>query len=591
MAFKKARPLRFDRSRSVKKQSAPKAPPAEDVEEQSVSPDTPQRAELKLPEEHPIMELWELHGKRTSKPLLRIELPSALAATVADVTASVSTDGGSDGDVSATAASVTAAASATADAVKPELYRVGSYAASAAAKRLKLFRPPSGGTPDLDAQVIVALSSRRMAAWFFVFPPSGQGAELSRGMLENALVESDVTFGVDEALLDRLPSERDRYFHLWLAAKGEPPVNGQDGYVIDLFSRDTLVPLVEDGRGSVDYTEEGHFQSAQKGDVICELAPPTACQDGRTVENKVCYASAGQAAHLPRGRNTEISEDGTALLASCDGHVEYNGSFQVKPVMEITGSVDVSTGDVSCHGDLHIRGDVCSGFTVRATGNITVDGVVEASVVEAGGDLVVRKGVQGNNQAILRAQRNIYARYLESSTVLARENLDAECIINCEVYSDGFVTAKSGRGTIIGGTVRASKGVNAHIVGARAEQQTSVMLGGRPFEDFERDGLLHRIEELERELKKISRQSDGAAAESRTARMRMQLSGSKLRLQQYEKSLQPPDGEEPTQARLKGGIIYPGTEVAIGNASMRFRDEAIRCSASWRDGEIALATF
>ena len=66
-------------------------------------------------------------------------------------------------------------------------------------------------------------------------------------------------------------------------------------------------------------------------------------------------------------------------------------------MLDIPGNVDFSTGSINFLGDINIKGDVLSGFTVRAMGNIHVDGVIEAgSAVEAGGDLVVVKGILGD---------------------------------------------------------------------------------------------------------------------------------------------------------------------------------------------------
>ena len=61
----------------------------------------------------------------------------------------------------------------------------------------------------------------------------------------------------------------------------------------------------------------------------------------------------GIAATVPKGRNTVLSEDGTVLLAARTGRVEFNGrGFQVKPVLEIGGNVDYSTGNINLLSEL-----------------------------------------------------------------------------------------------------------------------------------------------------------------------------------------------------------------------------------------------
>ncbi len=522
--------------------------------------------ELTLPVEHPFTQLWAQSGF-LRPPRLRLDLPPAAAGEPPLLSPAE---------------------------LPEELARLELLVRRSAERRLKRIETEtvaSNIAPALDAEVHLFLTAYQLAAWALVYPPSGGGAGVSAEMLHRALALSGVCYGVDEAALVRLPQQQDRYFNLFLLARGDPPLHGRDGYVNDMFSRSPPRPLVEDASGQVDFSALELFQNAKKGDVICEIIPPAPCRDGRTVRDEVCYARAGVAAHIPRGRNTELNEDGTALIATREGHVEFSGrSFQVKPVMDIDGNVDAFTGNISCLGDIHIHGDVCSGFSVRATGNITVDGVIESSVVEAGSDLVVRKGVQGNGLAVLRAHRSIYARYIESCSIYARENVEAENIINCDVFSDGTVKARSGRGTILGGQIRAANLVTANIVGARSEMTTGIFLGGRPYEAFERETLELEIKELEAGLEKAG-PGDDPARRQQLSKMRLQISANKMKLQQFEKTLERAGAEPlPAQAQgyLRAGIVYPGVEITIGAQSVKTSREVPMCTASLVNGLIVL---
>lgn len=544
--------------------------------EPEAPPEKPSAQELLLTNTHPLQMLWELYATHTQQPpplpVLRMEAPSAPAEETAKETAAPSIFG---------------------EDVEKELARLDKAITGTAERRLGKLHAVGNEPPVIDAEVQVFLTSQRMSAWLLVYPPFGGGAELDRDMLAKALEAASVRYGVDKEFLDTLPGLPEQYFHLYLAACGTLPVHGQDGYVIDSYSRQYVQALTEDESGRVDFTSLELFQNTKKGDVICQIFPPTACKDGRTVTDQVSYARTGRPATVPKGRNTELSEDGSCLIASCEGHVEFNGrSFQVKPVLEIGGNVDFSTGNLNSLGDIHIHGDVCSGFTVRATGNITVDGVIEASIVEAGGDLVVRKGVQGNNQAVLRAHRSVFAKYLESSRVHARENLETECLINCNVYSDGRVTVRSGRGTIIGGRIRAAREVSANIVGARSELPTAVILGGKPCEDFERESLIKELCEMEENLNRLSRQPDSPNKQRQMSKMRLQISANKMKLQQLDKELEKERREilpNRENGRLICGTVYPGAEITIGMASLKVAHETVGCTAVLVGGEVILS--
>ncbi len=223
-------------------------------------------------------------------------------------------------------------------------------------------------------------------------------------------------------------------------------------------------------------------------------------------------------------------------MSTITGHVEFSGrTFQVKPVLDIPGNVDFSVGNINFLGDVCIHGDICSGFTVRAMGNITVQGVVEACTVEAGRDLVVARGVQGDNQAVIRAQRSVFAKYLENSCVYAKMDLESECIINCDVYCGGGVTVRSGHSKIIGGKIHAAHEVKAGVVGSRVGNRTDIVLGGQPCEEFDFDLLTKEVQELERTLERIDRQPDSPSKISRMAKLRMQLTLNKGKLEEIRK--------------------------------------------------------
>jgi len=76
---------------------------------------------------------------------------------------------------------------------------------------------------------------------------------------------------------------------------------------------------------------------------------------------------------LPKGKNVEISEDGQSLIAGIDGQVNYiDGKVSVFANYEVPADVDNSTGNISFVGNVIIRGNVLSGFTVEAGGSVEV---------------------------------------------------------------------------------------------------------------------------------------------------------------------------------------------------------------------------
>ena len=492
------------------------------------------------------------------------------------------------------------------ETVQRELDRLRSAVTSVCGARLKQIRDmekpnrPARKKPELepedppalDAMPYFFLSTDKLYAWVIVLPPVGPGQELTRELLLGTMLAQGISFGVDERLVDRLSHDEERYFHLFLIARGKPAFDGENGNIVDYFPRSIDRVLEVDEYGQVDYTCLNLIRNVKPGQDICRLIQPTEGNPGRTVLDQEIPAKSGRPVPLPKGRNTEISEDGLTLVASMAGHVEFTGrSFQVKPVLDIQGDVDFSTGDINFIGDINIEGDVLSGFTVRAMGSIHVGGVVEAgSSVESGGDLVVVKGILGDGTTIVRSQRSVFSKYIENATIYARENLQTDCIINGSVYCDGEVVVRSGRGCIMGGRIWASKMVNARTVGSQSEVRTSIALGGLPCTNFEREIVQKELKNLEMELEKLECQLDSPTKSSILGKTRMKLSVAELKLKQLEEDLADIKLtlEEKESGRLECSTAYPGTEISFGDEILRLRHETHQCVVKMVCGEIVV---
>ena len=447
----------------------------------------------------------------------------------------------------------------------------------------------------MDARPWFYLSSDKIYAWMLIFPPVGKGVDVTRDMIYQSLTAQGISFGLNTALLDRAARDRDRYFNLYLVAKGKHAFDGRNGNIVDYFPRAIQRVLEVNEFGQVDYTALNLICNVEEGQEICHLIRPTEGEPGRTVTNQEVPAKSGKAVPLPKGRNTEITEDGDTLIASMPGHVEFSGStFQVKPVLDIDGDVDFSTGNIKFVGDVNIKGDVLSGFSVKAMGNIYVGGVVEAgSTVEAGGDLTVVKGILGDGTTVIRAGRCIFAKYIENATIFVRENLQTDCIVNGRIYCDGEVLIRSGRGNILGGRVWAAKRVSASAIGAKSEVKTSIALGGMPCATLEKDLVRKKLAKLATELEKLDAQLDSPAKTSLMGKLRMKISVSEHRLKQLEEELDKGRAEmknqkEQDSGRMECGVAYAGTEISIGDEFLRLRQETHQCVAKLLCDEIVL---
>ena len=472
-----------------------------------------------------------------------------------------------------------------------EMRRLRANLESRSAGRLKQAREQMGkgdGRAHMPAECFVHLAQNSMMAWVLFFPPMGSGELPYFDTAMSALRKSGVTTGIAVELVEAALKEI-RYFDLLPVAWGIPAVEGTDGRVVEHFPREHTRELAMDEHGTVDYRESNYVLTLRKGDVICDVIPPVEGVDGMQVTGKVIKARPVQAAKAPAGRNTALTPEGDHLVAALDGHLEFAGkAFQIKSILEIPGDVDYATGNINFFGDVHIVGDVRENFSVRATGSVTIDGLVEAATVEADGNIIITKGVLGDNKAIIRSRKTVRAKYLENCVVYAGDCVFADCIISSQVYSDNRVSVLSGRGTIIGGCISAAVLVEAAVLGSKAGRRTEIILGRMPNVEQERqtsalesEDLQGQLAELERQIPYLERREETAESAKLLSKLRLNRSVLSMKLEKLSRRMAELEGLNPDLeiCRMRCGTVYPVTNVTIGSATRTIHNVWVTCMA------------
>ncbi len=330
---------------------------------------------------------------------------------------------------------------------------------------------------DLDWEVVVSIQASGMEGWAFLYPPHNNAPAPTLVGLLNRLKQQNIQYGVDLQQLTQILAEH-QYLKLLVVAKGFPPVDGVNGRIIDHIPREKPDELFSEQEDVVDFKNLCNFRQISAGDMICEIVPPVPHQEGIAVNGKPLKARPGRKVVIPKGKNTQLNEEESVLTASVDGQIYFqSGLFHVTQMTTIQQNVDVSTGNVDVIGDVVIYGDVLGGFSVKATGDISVYGSVEDSVLVAGGSIRIQQGMNGNGTGSLRARENIYSKFLENCNAWAGLSVKAESIINCNISSNGKVQALSGKGIIVGGTITACLSVESISIGNMAQNNTKVTLG------------------------------------------------------------------------------------------------------------------
>jgi len=334
--------------------------------------------------------------------------------------------------------------------------------------------------PPVDAEAELTISHDKMEAILKIKPPKYQGNDLSREMFEEFLTQSGVVFGIDDEVLTEL-TKRPVYNRNIIVAHGIQCVNGEEADLTFHVEKDQGAIPKEDEYGHVDFKHLGLQQEVKKDALLCEKKPATEGINGTDVMGNDIIAKNGKDKPMPAGTNAFLSEDGLSLFAAMDGNVSFiRDKINIMNTYTVRGNVSYATGNIKFSGNVLVTGDVEAGFSVEATGDVIVNGVVEAANISAGGSLLIRGGFFGGKSGELDVAENATIRFIEGGTLTVKGNLETTYIINAVVKSDGTINLL-GQGIIRGGHVSALTSVKAKFLGnEHSLARTIVEVGNAP---------------------------------------------------------------------------------------------------------------
>ncbi len=448
----------------------------------------------------------------------------------------------------------------------------------------------------IDAKVSVTVSPDKMKAYVSFTPPDN-GRMLTVEEVTEALAKSGVIYGINRTNLESIV-KHPLYYEVICVAEGTPPVNGQNGKVEFHFdiNRESKPTILEDGR--VDFRELNLIQSAEKGQVLCTLVPPVPGVPGKTVYGTDIPALDGKPVPLPKGRNVVVSEDGNSLLAAISGQISYiDGKVSIFATYEVQADVDNSTGNINFIGNVYVRGNVLSGFVIEAGGNVEVVGVVEGAVIKAGGDIILRRGMQGMGKGILVSGGDIIARYIENSNIEARNDIKAEAIMHSNVKCGNKLELSGRKGLLVGGSCKVGKEIVAKVIGSHLATVTDIEVGVDPSIRERYKAVKEEIGQMETDLRKaeqaiaILKKLEMANALTPEKKEILAKSirtrafyGSRIQELRDEMNILEAKLQQEAYGKVRCyNYIYPGTKVAIGSCMMYVKENLQYCTL-YRDG-------
>ncbi len=442
--------------------------------------------------------------------------------------------------------------------------------------------------PIQDEAGKVELGEERMKAICRFYPPSNGGRLMTKDDIIALLVKAGVKYGVDETRIDQFIAER-KYCTDYLMAVATPAVQGHDAVITYHFNTDLTKKPKTNEDGSVDFHQLDIISRCRKGDLLATLSPVDYGKPGIDVCGNVIRPNKVNNKTLRYGSKTVLSEDGLALFSEVDGHVSLvDGKVVVSDTYEVDGDVDASTGDIIYDGNVIIKGNVITGYSIKAKGDVEVNGVVEGAYIEAGGQIILRRGIQGMNKGILKAASNIITKFIENSEVIAGGYITTESIMHSRVSAKGDIVVGGRKGFVTGGEIRSGTLISIKNAGSHMGTSTLLEVGIDP-------KTLEEFRELEKKLADLQSEKDRIVQAVATVRKRLQSSGtlqydkletlrqltqSNILLEEqlqkarrrYDELRFEVEGNQTGMIKVQDSV-YPGTKIVISNVIYFVREE------------------
>lgn len=430
--------------------------------------------------------------------------------------------------------------------------------------------------------------------------PSNAGSLMSKDEILKDLYARQVRFGIDEAAVDAFLKNR-TYCTDIVVARGKEPRHGENAWIEYFFETDLQAKPTRREDGSVDFFNLNTMNHCKKGDLLARLHPEDKGEEGCNVLGERLRPREVKHLSLRYGRNITISEDRLELYSDINGHVVLSGDqVFVSDIYEVE-NVGPATGNITSEGSVIVNGNVQAGFSITAKENVQVKGVVEGAVIQAGGDIIIERGMNGMGRGKLLAGGRVIAKFVENAEIEAGTYVEADSLMHSRVSAKTEITVDGRKGFIAGGIVRATEKVACKTLGSELGADTVVEVGVNPEQKARFVVLQKEIVELQKKYTTVKTTLTGAAAKIKSG---VKLSPEQMKYvqtllaasQQMEKQLADDNAEFDELEGMLGqkteacvcvrDTAYPGTKVVIGDDSMTLKSKVQFCRFALVGGEV-----
>lgn len=366
---------------------------------------------------------------------------------------------------------------------------------------------------------VISLDPNKRFAKIRLYPNSSEGSRLSEKDIIDLLWQKGITYGIINKNIDLMLKAR-LYCTDILVARATMPIHGHDAVITYHFNVDkTNKPEISED-GQVDFHKLDMIEPVTEGQLLATLEPADFGTPGMDVTGKPINPRKVSVKKLKHGKNIHVDEEGLNMYSDVSGNVTcVDDTVFVSDCYQVPADVGPSTGDIEYDGSVDVKGNVLTGYTVNATGDIYVHGAVEGATLIAGGKIVLNRGIQGMGKGFMEAEGDVISNFIESSTVHAGGKIITDALLHSDVIAKDAIEVNGKRGLIAGGNVRSTIRIEAKVAGSSMGTQTELEVGYDPT-------VIDRYHEIEKIMEDLEEEKTQTEQSVTVLKKRFKMAGS-----------------------------------------------------------------
>ncbi|MRH42285.1 DUF342 domain-containing protein [Aquibacillus halophilus] len=297
--------------------------------------------------------------------------------------------------------------------------------------------------------------------------------DCSKEDLIRYLVSKKIKYGIIDEELTRLLDANKTLQDSITIVKGKPPEKGMDGFIH--YIGEQSIRIEQEKKKS--FRDVTKIPSVKEGEKLAYITNATAGEKGINILGEIVDPIPGKPLKIRAGKNVRFDEQENTFFATANGQLSFGEKvIHVHPLFEIKGDLSLKTGNLDFVGSVTIYGNVPTGYSVKAEGDVRIFGLVEAAYIKAGGSVQISEGIAGLKKGTVQAGLDIKIGYINQAKIEAGRDIIVEnSILHSDCVAQNNIRCQNGN--IIGGILSAGKIIEAKDIGNKMNTKTDLAFG------------------------------------------------------------------------------------------------------------------